>query len=84
MNQADLINIESPAKKRIALVAHDNMKSEMLEWAKAHREILSQHVLLGTGTTGRLVAESTFTSAPGEYFYVEESIHNLLYVRIIF
>jgi methylglyoxal synthase len=59
MNKEDLINIESPAKKRIALVAHDNMKSEMLEWAKAHHDVLSQHVLLGTGTTGRLVAEQT-------------------------
>ena len=45
--------------KRIALVAHDNMKSEMLEWAKAHHDVLSQHILLGTGTTGRLVAEQT-------------------------
>lgn len=59
MNKEDLINIESPAKKRIALVAHDNMKSEMLEWAKAHRDVLSEHILLGTGTTGRLVAEET-------------------------
>jgi methylglyoxal synthase len=31
----------------------------MLEWAKAHREELAQHTLVGTGTTGRIVAEHT-------------------------
>jgi methylglyoxal synthase len=35
------------------------MKDEMLEWAKAHREELAQHMLVGTGTTGRIVAEHT-------------------------
>lgn len=51
--------IESPVKKRIALVAHDNMKDEMLEWAKDHRNELSKHTLVGTGTTGRIVSEHT-------------------------
>lgn len=54
-----MTNIESPAKKRIALVAHDNMKDEMLEWAQAHKSELAQHILVGTGTTGRIVAEHT-------------------------
>ena len=54
-----MTDIESPAKKRIALVAHDNMKDEMLEWAKDHRNELSKHTLVGTGTTGRIVAEHT-------------------------
>ena len=54
-----MMDIESPAKKRIALVAHDNMKDEMLEWAAHHRTELSHHVLVGTGTTGRLVQEHT-------------------------
>jgi len=54
-----MTNIESPAKKRIALVAHDNMKDEMLEWAEAHKSELAQHILVGTGTTGRIVAEHT-------------------------
>ena len=54
-----MTDIESPAKKRIALVAHDNMKDEMLEWAQAHRAELAQHTLVGTGTTGRIVAEHT-------------------------
>ena len=54
-----MMDIESPAKKRIALVAHDNMKDEMLEWASHHRTELSHHILVGTGTTGRLVQGHT-------------------------
>ena len=54
-----MMDIESPAKKRIALVAHDNMKDEMLEWAAHHRTELSDRILVGTGTTGRLVQEHT-------------------------
>ena len=43
--------------KTIALVAHDNMKDELLEWVGKHREELSRHTLIGTGTTGGLVHE---------------------------
>ena len=46
-----------PARKRIALVAHDSKKEELLEWARRHRSTLEQHELVGTGTTGRLVSE---------------------------
>ena len=59
MTTTIMIDIASPASKRIALVAHDNMKDEMLEWAAHHRTELSHHVLVGTGTTGRLVQEHT-------------------------
>jgi methylglyoxal synthase len=51
------VEMAVPAKKTIALVAHDNMKDEMLEWAQAHRSELAQHTLVGTGTTGRIIAE---------------------------
>jgi len=46
------------AEKRIALVAHDNKKPELLAWVIEHREILARHDLVGTGTTGKLVEEA--------------------------
>lgn len=45
------------ARKRVALVAHDNKKAELLEWVAANRAALARHELYGTGTTGRLVEE---------------------------
>jgi methylglyoxal synthase len=45
-------------KKRIALIAHDYKKKDLLEWAKFNRESLAQHTLIGTGTTGRLIEEA--------------------------
>ena len=42
-------------RKRIALVAHDNKKQDLLEWARYNRELLVQHDLCATGTTGMLV-----------------------------
>ena len=47
------------AQKRIALVAHDNMKPQMLEWSMSHRDELGNHILVGTGTTGRISHEHT-------------------------
>jgi methylglyoxal synthase len=44
---------------RIALIAHDKCKPDMLRFAGAHRETLARHALVATGTTGKLVAEST-------------------------
>ena len=44
-------------KKRIALVAHDNKKKELIEWAFYNRTLLSQHELIATGTTGKLLEE---------------------------
>lgn len=42
-------------KKRIALVAHDNKKQDLLDWARFNRVTLSRHHLFGTGTTGGLL-----------------------------
>ena len=38
--------------KKIALVAHDNKKGDLLEWAKYNRVLLAHHILYATGTTG--------------------------------
>lgn len=44
---------------RIALIAHDKKKVELVGFAKAHEDFLAQHELCATGTTGRLVMEYT-------------------------
>jgi methylglyoxal synthase len=48
-------------RKRIALVAHDNKKKDLLEWALYNRELLCQHELYATGTTGRLLGQALET-----------------------
>lgn len=45
-------------QKRIALVAHDNRKQDLIEWVRWNHVILLQHRLVSTGTTGRLVEEA--------------------------
>ena len=46
-------------KKRIALIAHDNMKNALIDWCLKFRDILMRHELCGTGTTSRLIREKT-------------------------
>ncbi|ABF41382.1 methylglyoxal synthase [Candidatus Koribacter versatilis Ellin345] len=52
MSDTQYTSLPIPAQKRIALVAHDHKKRELLEWATAHRELLVRHDLYATGTTG--------------------------------
>jgi methylglyoxal synthase len=42
-------------RKKIALVAHDNKKKDLLEWAKYNKALLADHELFATGTTGSLI-----------------------------
>ncbi len=42
-------------RKKIALVAHDSKKQDLLDWARFNRLLLLQHELYATGTTGRLL-----------------------------
>jgi methylglyoxal synthase len=46
------------ARKRIALIAHDHKKAELIEWATYNKDVLSRHELYGTGTTGLLVEQA--------------------------
>ena len=49
-------------RKRIALVAHDNKKQDLLEWALYNRSLLVEHHLYATGTTGQLLGQTLETS----------------------
>ncbi len=44
-------------KKKIALVAHDNKKRDLMEWAKCHRDLLARHAVYATGTTGKILEQ---------------------------
>jgi methylglyoxal synthase len=46
-----------PGQKKVALIAHDNRKPDLLEWARFNRGTLEAHQLYATGTTGALLAE---------------------------
>ena len=43
----------------IALIAHDSKKELMVQFCTAYCRILSQHKLVATGTTGKLISEAT-------------------------
>ena len=57
-------------KKNIALVAHDNKKTELLEWAEFNRDLLAGHFLFATDATGEALRDAlglnvtTFESGP--------------------
>jgi methylglyoxal synthase len=46
-----------PIGRRIALIAHDNKKRDMREWARYNRHRLVEHQLFATATTGRILAD---------------------------
>jgi len=46
-------------KKRIALIAHDRRKKDLIEWVEFNKGTLSKHELYATGTTGTLVEQKT-------------------------
>ena len=48
---------EARRRQRIALVAHDGRKQDMREWAEFNRDLLADHQLYATGTTGRMLSE---------------------------
>ena len=46
-------------QKRIALIAHDNLKPIIIDWCKDNKSILERHFLCGTGTTAKMIADQT-------------------------
>jgi len=57
-------------EKRIALIAHDQRKKDLIEWASWNKDNLKKHKLFATGTTGRILTEklglevASFQSGP--------------------
>lgn len=49
------LTVQMPKKKKIALVAHDNKKQDLIEWARFNKGNLSKHEILATGTTGKFI-----------------------------
>ncbi|MGD8176551.1 methylglyoxal synthase [Marinimicrobium sp. ARAG 43.8] len=48
-----------PGDKKIALVAHDNKKKDLVAWCSKHRDTLKTHTLYATGTTGTVIGDAT-------------------------
>ncbi len=51
--------MKTKKKKTIALIAHDNKKADIVNWAIKNKTTLEQYELCGTGTTAKLIAEAT-------------------------
>jgi methylglyoxal synthase len=51
------VTIPLPANKRIALVAHDNMKAGLYDWVRYNLGTLRKHTLFATGTTGAILEQ---------------------------
>ena len=45
------------AQKKIALIAYDHPKNEMVTWCDGNKNVLKRHFLCGTGTTSKLISE---------------------------
>lgn len=84
--------IRMKKKKKVALIAHDHRKPDLLDWAEYNKELLSEHDLFGTGTTGSLVAKKlglkvhTFKSGPlgGDLQIGSAIVNNEIDVMIFF
>ena len=51
--------------KTVALIAHDNKKSEIVDWASKNKTTLQKFSLCGTGTTAKRVSEATGLAVKG-------------------
>jgi methylglyoxal synthase len=52
-----MVETSPTTRKRIGLVAHDNKKNDLIEWATFNRQLLYRHELVATGTTGTLLEQ---------------------------
>ncbi len=61
----ETITLTIEKQKKIALIAHDNKKEELIRWCDRNQDILKKHFLCGTGTTARLITERTSLPVKG-------------------
>ena len=61
----ETITLTIEKQKKIALIAHDNKKEELIQWCDRNQDILKKHLLCGTGTTARLITERTSLPVKG-------------------
>ena len=54
-----MIRLKMKNVKNIVLIAHDSRKRDLLEWVQYNRDVLKEHRLFATGTTGALIAHGT-------------------------
>jgi len=64
-------------QKRIALVAHDNRKKDLIEWVEWNFDILLKHQLTCTGTTGSLVEKALLIKLEERNSHQKLSIYKL-------
>ena len=60
-------------RKNIALVAHDNMKQDIIEWLLWNKNVLASHMLICTGTTGKMIQDALIeekNNLPGKDFEI--------------
>ncbi len=55
MKMEKQMRVKMRFRKNIALIAHDNRKQDLVEWARFNRDILAQHNIFATGTTGHII-----------------------------
>lgn len=59
MLQDEYVTLTIGKQKKIALIAHDGKKPELIGWCEENKEILKNHFLCGTGTTARMITDKT-------------------------
>ena len=55
-------------RKRIALVAHDNRKQDLIEWVEFNAFSLREHQIICTGTTGKMIEQQLRSSLSEEHY----------------
>jgi len=51
------MKVKIEKQKRIALIAHDNLKNDLVQWCKENTDKLKRHFLCGTGTTSSILCQ---------------------------